>query len=412
MKGEQMYKLLCLGGGFAGLWAALAAAREADANRGEIGITLVSKDAYLTVRPRLYERDPETLRTPLLPVLEPAGVSFVEGTVSEIEPSDRRVTLATADGAEQTLAYDRLVLATGSQLAPVPVPGAPENAWNIDSYDAAVAFDRHLVRVMQSPEAPGHDTVVIVGAGFTGIELATEMRARLSAHGDAGAAARARVVLIEQAEVVGPDLGPSPRPMIEAALSEAAVELRLGSRVGRIESDAVTLDSGDRIETVTTVLTPGMRASPLAAQLAPPGDKLGRVVVDDYLRVTDAPGVFAAGDVAHAHVDDEHVALMSCQHAMPMGRYAGYNAARDLLGLDLEPYRQPRYVTCLDLGGAGAVFTRGWEREVELTGEEAKALKRAINTRRIYPPEGDRDEILAAAGLAGPAGRPPLGKGD
>jgi len=84
---------------------------------------------------------------------------------------------------------------------------------------------------------------------------------------------------------------------------------------------------------------------------------------------------------------------------MTMGRYAGYNAAHDLMGLELEPYRQERYVTCLDLGTAGAVFTRGWDREVELTGEEAKARKRMINGEIIYPPSGDRDAILAAATL-------------
>lgn len=84
---------------------------------------------------------------------------------------------------------------------------------------------------------------------------------------------------------------------------------------------------------------------------------------------------------------------------MTMGRYAGYNAAHDLMGDGLEPYRQERYVTCLDLGAAGAVFTRGWDREVELTGEAAKTHKRKINGEIIYPPSGDRETILAAATL-------------
>jgi NADH dehydrogenase len=106
--------------------------------------------------------------------------------------------------------------------------------------------------------------------------------------------------------------------------------------------------------------------------------------------------MFAAGDVARAFVDDTHLALMSCQHALSMGRAAGRNVARDLLGLALEPYAPPDYVTCLDLGEWGAVFTRGWDRAVQMTGVEAKALKRQINTARIYPPRGERNEILAA----------------
>ncbi len=90
---------------------------------------------------------------------------------------------------------------------------------------------------------------------------------------------------------------------------------------------------------------------------------------------------------------------MSCQHALTMGRFAGYNTARDLLGLPLRAYRQPRYVTCLDLGSWGAVFTTGWDRQVEMTRGEAKRLKIKINTQRIYPPTGDRAAILAAAAL-------------
>jgi len=66
------------------------------------------------------------------------------------------------------------------------------------------------------------------------------------------------------------------------------------------------------------------------------------------------------------------------------------------MGLALEPYAAPDYVTCLDLGPWGAVFTRGWDRTVQMTGAEAKSLKRQINTARIYPPRGERDEILAA----------------
>ena len=93
---------------------------------------------------------------------------------------------------------------------------------------------------------------------------------------------------------------------------------------------------------------------------------------------------------------------MSCQHALRMGRFAGHNAACELLSLPLQPYRQPRYVTCLDLGASGAVFTAGWQREVRMTGAEAKELKRSINGELIYPPRGGRAALLAAATLDEP----------
>ena len=86
--------------------------------------------------------------------------------------------------------------------------------------------------------------------------------------------------------------------------------------------------------------------------------------------------------------------MLSCQHALQLGRVAGENAARDLLGLPLVPYEQLRYVTCLDLGRSGAVLTQGWDRAVVMEGPDAKAVKRKINTEIIYPPIGATAEVL------------------
>ena len=97
---------------------------------------------------------------------------------------------------------------------------------------------------------------------------------------------------------------------------------------------------------------------------------------------------------------------MSCQHGRPMGRYAGYNVVGDLLGEPMLPLRIPWYVTVLDLGPAGAVYTEGWDRPVVRAGREAKATKQTINTQRIYPPlTGNRcDAGRRRAHTAGPAG--------
>ena len=392
-----MMHILILGGGFAGLSAAVNAADEIIAQDGDIKVTLVSRDDFLTMRPRLYERDPESLRAPLRPVLDPIDVAFVAGDVREIDTEAQFVVVQGRNGAVTTLDYDRLILATGSELRRLPVPGMAEHGWNIDNFDSAVAFDRHLRTVAQMPDVPGHGTFVIVGAGMSGIEIATGLRGRIEAHSDARTAARARVVLIEQADRVGPEFGDEPRPVIEDALRRAEVETRFGATVARVDADGVTLDDGERIATATTIVTVGLRANALAEQVPAPRDELGRLHVDKMLRVEGVPGVYTAGDVARAYVDDENVALMSCQHARTMGKYAGFNAARDLLGLPPRPYRQERYVTCLDLGASGAVLTSGWDRKVELTGAEAKTRKQFINTQLIYPPAtSDPDEIRAA----------------
>lgn len=388
-----MTHILVLGGGFAGVSAAVVAADEIHQAGGDATVTLVSDSDHMTIRPRLYEKNPETLRAPIRPTLDPAGIAFVEGRVSAIDTGAKSVTLE--DG--KSLAYDRLILATGSELPPLPVPGFSEHTHNIDSYAGAVALDRHLQKTLQIPDAPGHDTYVIVGGGMTGIELAAEMRRRIEQHSNAETAAAANVILIEMADVIGPEFGAQPRPVIDTALDNAGVERRLGCRVTGFDAGGVTLDRGERIGAATMVVTVGLRANGLTAQIPGERDALGRLEVGDDLKVAGLSDVYATGDVAHARVDDDgNYALMSCQHARTMGKYAGLNAARDVLGVKPRPYRQPDYTTCLDLGDFGAVFTTGWERQVGTVGAEAKKRKTMINTQWIYPPSGAAEEIFAA----------------
>jgi len=396
-----MSGILILGGGFAGLWTALVARREAEEHGEDLAITLVSKDDQLTMRPRLYEPEPERFRVPLKPILDPVDIRFVEGTVTSIDTEAGRVELANG---EADLDYDRLVLAMGSVLAPLPVPGA-NLAFDLDSWDTAMVFDRHLKTVLPKLEKP---VFAIIGAGFTGIEIAMEMRARIEAVSSAATAQAARIILLDRAELVGPELGDNPRPVIEAALASADIEVKLGVSVTSIDSDGLTLGDGERIDANAVIVTSGVKANPLTEMIDAPRDVQGRLIVGPDLRVAGHENVYATGDVAHAEVDDDgHVAMMSCQHAMTMGRFAGYNAARGLLGLDGTTYRQERYVTCLDLGSAGAVYSTGWDRVVEKTGTEAKAAKQRINGEIIYPPTGDRAEILAAATLVPGYLRPP-----
>jgi NADH:ubiquinone reductase (H+-translocating) len=387
-------KILIIGGGFAGFWAAVAARRVVGPRAG---VTLVSPAPVLEMRPRLYEAKPETLAVDLLPLLRKADVGFVRGEATGLDTTAKVVTLAAGD----RLAYDRLVVATGSRMRRPPVPGA-EAAFSVDTQAEAVAFDRRLREIARDVAAP---TIAVVGAGFTGIELALELRDRIKVHGADRAAERLRIVLIDRAEIVGRVLGPGPRPEIEAALAAAKVELRLGAAVQALAADRVSLADGSVIAADAVVLASGMVAAPFAAQVPGARDELGRVVVDTALRAPAAPDVFVAGDAAAADTGDGHRTLQSCQHANQLGRVAGENAARDLLGLPLVPYTQLRYVTCLDLGRSGAVITQGWERRVEKTGGVGKAVKQLINTQIIYPPVDGTAETLLASSIVNLAER-------
>jgi NADH:ubiquinone reductase (H+-translocating) len=389
--------ILVIGGGFAGFWAAVAARRVAGA-RAEV--TLVSREPMLEIRPRLYEARPETLAVAVPPLLRKVDVNFVRGEAIGLDTAVKTVTLADGD----LLPYDRLVVATGSRMRRPPVPGA-EAAFSVDTQAEAIAFDRRLGEIVREVADP---VIAVVGAGFTGIELALELRDRLVVHDGDGVAERLRILLIDRAETIGPELGPGPRPMIENALAAAGVELRLGAAIQALAADRVSFADGAVLSAAAVVLATGMAAAPFTAQVPGTRDQLSRIVVDAALRAPAAPDVFIAGDAASADTGDGHRTLQSCQHAGQLGRVAGENAARNLLGLPPLPYTQLRYVTCLDLGRSGAVVTQGWERRVDKTGAEGKAIKRMINTKIIYPPADERAEVLLAASstnLAERAGR-------
>ncbi|MBR1167189.1 NAD(P)/FAD-dependent oxidoreductase [Bradyrhizobium liaoningense] len=392
-------RLVIIGAGFAGMYAALSAARLRDiqgVSPDELEIALVAPEPTLVVRPRLYEQHPETLTAPLLDVLKAIDVTYVQGSVDTVETQSRMVRIATAKGTKKMLTYDRLVVATGSRLFRPNIPGLAEHGFSVDSLDDAIALDRHLHGLAKRPAVNGRDTVVVAGGGFTGIEAATEMPARLRAV--LGPDAKTRVIIVERNSAIAPDMGEGPRPVIESALQKLGVETRLGAGVASLDASGVTLSNGEHIETKTVIWAAGIRAAPLTAQIPAERDNFGRLLVDPCLRVPGVEGIFATGDAARAACDDEgNYALMSCQHATRMGAFAGNNAAAELLGAPTRPYHQRAYVTCLDLGEAGALFTRGWERKVEMVGDVAKKTKQEINTVWIYPPKAERAAALASA---------------
>src|SRR5690606_23855942 len=316
-------RLVIIGAGFAGMYAALSAARLRDL-RGvspeELEIALVSPEPRLVVRPRLYEPNPETLTAPLLEVLQAIDVVYVQGSAETVDVESRTVTIGTDDGAQRSLSYDRLVLATGSRLFRPNIPGLAEHAFSVDSLEDAVALDKHLQALPQRQPVNGRDTVVVVGGGFTGIEAATEMPQRL--RGVLGDDAKTRIVIVDRNNVIAPDMGAEARPVIDDALRKLGVETRLGTGVTSLDASGITWSSGEHIESETIIWAAGIRAAPLTEQIPAERDKSGRLLVDRDLRVPGVPGVFATGDAARAACDDDgNYALMSCQHATRMGAF-------------------------------------------------------------------------------------------
>lgn len=392
-----MQRILVLGAGFAGLWAAIGAARklsESKTPHEPTEILVVNARTFHSIRVRNYELNLAATRVPLADVLDPIGVKWLQGQVVGIDPAKHEVQVETAAGV-RTLDYARLVMALGSALVHPEVTGLAEHALDVDSYEGAVKLRDHLLALPMQPASAGRYTAVVIGAGLTGAEIASELPAHLAEA--AGSGEDGRVILMDRTPRIADAMGEA-QPVIEKAMRAMGVELRPGVNVIRVTESGIELDSGEFIEATTVVWCGGMRANALTAQFPVPRDRLGRLEVDDCLRVKGVSDVFAAGDCANFLIDNHNDSIMSCQYGRPMGRYAGYNVAADFLGEPLLPLRIDYYVTCVDLGPWGAVYTQGRDRKVITQGEQAKRTKRLINRERIYPPRTrNRDAILCAA---------------
>ncbi|KFE55279.1 NAD(P)/FAD-dependent oxidoreductase [Pseudomonas syringae] len=390
-------QILVLGAGFGGLWSALAAARLLDNHdRNDVQITLLAPQAELRIRPRFYEPDVHLMKADLGQLFEATGITFVQGMADNIDVNGKRVQYLTSQGEQGWLNYDRLVLATGSSVNRPDLPGVAEFAFDVDTIESATRLETHLKALAQQPESAARNTVVVAGGGFTGIETATEMPARLRAF--LGEHSAVRVVVIDRGAATGSAFGAGINPSIVEACDALGIEWKAGTSVAGLDAKGVTLDSGEYIEASTVIWTIGFRANSLTEQVPGERDPQGRLYVDANLKVLGQDAIYAAGDVAYAASDDlGNYAAMSCQHAISLGRHAGTNVAAELIGVEGKPYSQPKYVTCLDLGAWGAVYTEGWDRQLKLVKDEAKKLKTSINTTWIYPPVAERSAALAAA---------------
>ena len=366
--------MLVIGGGFAGIRAALAAKRLAG---DRLSVALVSRDAYTVIRPRLYEANPSTLVADIEEPLTRAGVTLIIGDVVSVDPQGAYLT----DG--RLLPFRSCVFASGSVMAAPSVDGL-EHVHSIDDLPSAMSLDRRLAHIA-TLVAP---TLIVVGAGFTGLELALELRDRLAVHGAGAAAEAARIVLLDRG-AVGAELGPSLKPVINAVLAADRIECMPDVVIDRFVAEGILLADGMLVGSDCTVVCTGLRAALPELGFRGARDAFGRLVLGPTLTVGVDAGIYAAGDAGVAECSPGVSTLMSCQHALATGPVAGENAARELLGLEPLIFRQSRYVTCLDLGRYGAAFTEGRERHLLEVGPGAKAIKHRINRSLIYPPTGD-----------------------
>lgn len=386
-----MKKIVIIGGGFAGLWAAFSAVRLARIHNCEdqFALTLINKDEFHGLRPRFYESDLSQTRILLVDFLKPIHVVQKIATVTQIDPAQQKIHMAESDPID----YDRLILATGSQLSRPNIPGLAEYGFDVDTYQAAKKLQTHIQSLAKQKGA-GRFTVIVAGGGFTGVEAATDLMDRLKALSPK----KVRVIVLDRTAVAS-RFSLETQAVIFTAFKEMGIETRSNVQIIRVTPDHIELDTGEIIQTQTVVWTAGMQSNALTQDFGVELDRFGRLPVDHFLRIQGIENCFAAGDVAAASTDGTHTTLLSCQHAMPQGRVAGNNAVADLLGEPLTPYEQLKFVTSIDLGSWGALYAEGWDQRIVEVKAPAKKIKLFINHERIYPPtvQAGVDQLLEAA---------------
>lgn len=341
-----MARIVILGGGFGGFYAALYLERRL-AGRGH-EVTLVSDENFMLYTPLLPEAasgalEPRHIVVPLRTALKRTRV--VVGEVTRIDVAGRAVTARLPDGSDRALPWDHLVFALGSATRmPSSVPGLLEHAVGFKSLPEAIYLRNRLLELLEIADVTADDaarraalTLVFVGGGYAGVEAVVEMHAM--AH-DALRYYRSlrrellRFVMIEMGPSVLRDLGDAFAGRVQRRLIQKGIEIRTGTTLKEVRDDAVVLGSGEVVPTRTVVWTAGVVASPLAAQIPGPKDAQGRLVTTPELRVPGLEGVWALGDsaaVPDAKAGGEP-APQTAQHALREARTLAKNLAAALQG--------------------------------------------------------------------------------
>lgn len=389
-----MKHLVIIGGGFSGFWSAMSALRQSRemGKADELKITVINKDSYLINRPRLYEANLDTVRIDLQPLLQPLGIDLVTGMVTGIQPETQTVAIKKA-GEDLTIHYDYLIVAAGSRLKQPEIPGR-HLIHDVDQFESATNLHRHIEQLAAGNFAEeGAKNVVVVGAGLTGLEVVTGLQ-EIAAKYTTG---KLRIILIDRQPNFGAGYSDEAREYINEVLMDHSIELRPGTLPVKVDEHFAYLSNGEKIATRTVIWTAGLEASPLNDFLSGNKDNMNRLEVDQHFKLPAYNNIIVTGDAALSRPHEDAYAVMSCQFSLPQGKWSGHNAVADIFGGEKLSYKQSTYVTCVDLGPERAMFTRGWDRKLELKESVGKKLKTEINTLWIVPSANPEDNVSASA---------------
>ncbi len=342
-------RVLIVGGGFAGMYAALRMKELATAGHR---LTVVSADNFMQYQPFLPEVasgtiDPRAVVVPLRPVLKHATV--VVGEVTSVDLEDRHVHARIPDGLDVELGYDVLVITAGSWSRVLPVPGLAEHGVGFKTVQEAIYLRNHVLsRLDVAAETADPDrrraalTFVFVGAGYAGVEALGELEdlARDALRSYPGIDEQEmRWVLVEAGPQILPELPADLAGYAQRHLEERGIEVLCSVRLESAKDGVMTMSDGTSFPAETLVWTAGVKPAPLAKISGLPLDERGRIKVDAALRVEGVPNVWAAGDIAAVpDLTTGGFTPPTAQHAMREGKRLGENVTATLMGGEIKPF--------------------------------------------------------------------------
>jgi NADH dehydrogenase len=376
-------RVVVVGTGFAGFHCL----RTLERRLPDAEIVAVNPADYMLYIPLLPEvaggtLDPRHVAVPLRTQLH--RTRLVLGNVAGIDLTGRTVAVVDVEGRRRDLDWDRLVIASGSVTRLLSIPGVAEHAKGFKSIAESVYLRDHVLRQLELAEQEddlaerrSRATFVVVGAGYTGTELAAQGKelSRHAGHGDA------RWVLVDMADRVLPNLSERLSEPARRILEKRGIEVRLGTSVSEVTSTCVRLTDGTEIPARTVAWCVGVRPDPLVEPLDLPTTN-GRLNADEFLGVPGHPDVFAAGDVAAVPdlTRPGEITPMTAQHAQRQGRVAAINVAASLGVGERKRYRHRDLGFVVDLAGAQAVADplhvplHGWPAKVVTRGYHLLAM--------------------------------------
>ena len=388
-------RVVVVGGGFAGFAAARSLCRALPSD-ARVDIVLINPTDYFLYLPLLPEvaaavLDPRRV-TVSLPAALP-GVRLVLGKVTAIDLDRRTLRYVDPEDGAHSLGYDRLVLATGGVNKLLPIPGVAERAHGFRNMAEALYLRDHVIRQVELAAATDdpHErdarcTFVVVGAGYTGTEVAAQgplFTAAIAARHRELDGQRIRWILVGLADTVLPDLDRRLSRSADRVLRSRGVEVMTGMSIQEASSTGVRLTDGASVATRTLVWCVGVRPEPLVEQTGLVTEN-GRVVVHSDLAVPGRPEVFACGDAAAVPdlTRPGEITTMTAQHASRQGRLAGRNIAASLGYGRMRRYKHHDLGFVVDLGGAQAAANplriplSGWPAKLVTRGYHLLALPR------------------------------------